>query len=269
MQKGYKREAKGMAILRCFIGLVIVIIVVVLVSFLLSLDYSDKLDPEASMRPYVETTPAPSLDPSASPEVGLADVSGTDAPEATATPTARPTPTPTPVPTPTPEPTPEPTSIPAEAYSAMRTDLKFPEAPTTNNAKIGITYSYRSEVDDSKVLQLRGYGYVDAAAFDGAQAQSYLVLKRESTSDRAVVLAKMSAGASGVEHADAACANASSADFEVVLSSQNLPDDIYTLGLILQYKTGDGEKLEYVEFPQTVSFTVLNNQFLGDVQVTD
>ena len=35
MQKGYKREAKGMAILRCFFGLFVVIIVVLLASFML------------------------------------------------------------------------------------------------------------------------------------------------------------------------------------------------------------------------------------------
>ena len=59
MQKGYKRQAKGMAVLRCFIGLFIVLIVVLLATFFIGLDYSDKLSPEASLRPYVAETPAP------------------------------------------------------------------------------------------------------------------------------------------------------------------------------------------------------------------
>ena len=40
MQKGYKRQAKGMAVLRCFIGLFIVLIVVLLATFFIGLDYS-------------------------------------------------------------------------------------------------------------------------------------------------------------------------------------------------------------------------------------
>lgn len=268
MQKGYKREAKGMAILRCFIGLFIVIVVVLLASFLLGMDYSDKLDPDASMRPYVETTPASSLDPEVSPSaVAVADLSNTAAP--TATPTARPTPTATPVPTPTPTPTVEPTSIPASAYSAIRSDLKFPETPTTTNAKIGITCSYRSEVDENKVLQLRGYGYIDDPAFDGSTAQTYVVLKRESTGDRAVVLATMGEGLSGVDHEDAACANASAADFEVVVSAGNIPEDIYSLGLVISYKVDGTQKFDYVEYPASATFTVLNGQFISDVALTD
>ena len=73
MQKGYKRQAKGMAVLRCFIGLFIVLIVVLLATFFIGLDYSDKLSPEASLRPYVAETPAPTELPALSGTVIPAD----------------------------------------------------------------------------------------------------------------------------------------------------------------------------------------------------
>lgn len=268
MQKGYKREAKGMAILRCFIGLFIVIIVVLLASFVLKLDYSDKLAPDASVRPYVETTPGPSLSPDDDQPAALADLSA-DTPEPTATATPKPTPTPTPKPTATPEPTAVPTSIPESAYAPVRTDLTFPETPTTDKAVLGITHSYRSEADNNAVMQLQGYAYVDDPSFDGSTAQLYLVLKRESNGARAVALATMQTGISGLDHADAQCANAANCDFELFLSAASLPDDIYSLGMVIQYKVDGADKFEYVEFPETCTFTVLNRQFLGEVALTD
>lgn len=269
MQKGYKREAKGMAILRCFFGLFVVIIVVLLASFMLKLDYSDKLAPDASIRPYVETTPGPSSSPDEQPAAAVDLSTETPAPEATATPTLKPTPTPTPVPTPTPEPTAAPTNIPESAFAPVRTDLTFPETPTTDKAVLGITHSYRSEADNETVMQLQGYAYMNDASFDGSSAQLYLVLKRESNGARAVALATMQSGISGVDHADAQCANASACDFEVFLSTSSLPDDIYSLGMVIQYKADGADHYEYVEFPETCTFTVLNHQFLGEVALTD
>ena len=79
MQKGYKREGRGMAVLRCFIGLFIMIVVILLAYFMLQLDYSDKLDPSVSMRPYVEVTPSPI--PAATAEPTEAPALPTEAPE--------------------------------------------------------------------------------------------------------------------------------------------------------------------------------------------
>lgn len=61
MQKGYKRNGKGMAVLHFFIGLIIVaILMCALYFFLGKVDYSDKLaNPDATMRAYVEMTAAP------------------------------------------------------------------------------------------------------------------------------------------------------------------------------------------------------------------
>ena len=55
MQKGYKRNGKGMAVLHFFIGLIIVaILMCALYFFLGKVDYSDKLaNPDATMRAYV------------------------------------------------------------------------------------------------------------------------------------------------------------------------------------------------------------------------
>lgn len=118
-------------------------------------------------------------------------------------------------------------------------------------------------------MQLQGYAYMNDASFDGSSAQLYLVLKRESNGARAVALATMQSGISGVDHADAQCANASACDFEVFLSTSSLPDDIYSLGMVIQYKVDGADRFEYVEFPVTCTFTVLNHQFLGEVALTD
>ena len=138
-----------------------------------------------------------------------------------------------------------------------------------NDETLGVTHSYRSEADNLAVMQLQGYAYIDDASFDGSTAQLYLVLKRESNGARAVALTAMKSGVSGVDHADAQCANASACDFEIFLSTASLPDDIYSLGMVIQYKVGGADKFEYVEFPETCTFTVLNRQFLGDVALTD
>ena len=55
LKQGRKREAKGLAVLYFIIGLIILLIKLAVIYFALAkLDYSDKLDPEATMRPYVE-----------------------------------------------------------------------------------------------------------------------------------------------------------------------------------------------------------------------
>ena len=60
LKKGRKREAKGLAVLYFIIGLIILFIILAVIYFALAkLDYSDQVDPETTMRPYVETTPEP------------------------------------------------------------------------------------------------------------------------------------------------------------------------------------------------------------------
>lgn len=141
MQKGYKRSNKGMAVLRFFICLIVIVILVCVAYFFIAqMDYSDKLaNPDAEMRAYVPMTASPDLDASS---IGI--IGGSDGPTAvyiaddntqdegidsgfgdftpdgdqfvdlTITPTPEPTeaPTPTPVPTAIPTPTPEPTATP-------------------------------------------------------------------------------------------------------------------------------------------------------------
>lgn len=267
MQKGYKREGKGMAVLRCFIGLFIVIVVVLLAIFMLRLDYSDKLDESAEIRPYVEVTPTPTPDPNATAAPGLVPVETATA-EPTAVPTPTATPTPTPVPTPTPEPTPEPTQIPASAFSPVRMDLSCP-ALSTNLAEMAITYSYTSAANDNKVIELRGYGYIDNPAYDAANSQLFLVINQESTGAKAFAQVTMQPGASGVEHADAQCGNAASADFVAVLDVSAYPQDIYSLGLVIGYKMDGKASFEYFTFPESVSFTVLGGQIISDVPVAE
>ena len=57
LKQGRKREAKGLAVLYFIIGLIILLIILAVIYFALAkLDYSDKLDPETTIRPYVEET---------------------------------------------------------------------------------------------------------------------------------------------------------------------------------------------------------------------
>lgn len=263
MQKGYKRNAKYKAVLHFFIGIIFMIIIALIAWFMLTqMDYSDKLDPDTSMRPYVETTPevSPSVSPSAHIET---------TPTPTPTPAFTPTPSPTPTPTPTPEPTPEPTSIAAESYSPMRADLKLPDGATIDNGVIGITHSYRSTADGNKVLQLQGYGYVNDPSFDGTTAQIYLVIRQESSGDRIVAMATMKPGITGMEHADAQCVNASSSEFEAFLYVDQFANDIYSLDMVINYKINGEDQLVYIEYPEEISFTVLNGQILSEVPLTE
>ena len=269
MQKGYKREGRGMAILRCFIGLFVMIVVILLAYFLLKLDYSDKPDPEASVRPYVEVTPSPV--PTAAPEATAAP---TDEPTSapTAETTATPEPTEVPTPEPTDEPTPEPTEtpVPTEVPSSAVAPLKFSgfELPdlSEKTTKMGITHSSRSAADNNRYLHLQGYAYVDEPAYDGATADLYMVILR-STGHAALAMPTRAIDVSGIQHPDAQCMNASSSDFDIVLDVSKFPDDSYTLGMVFIYKDADGNSCkEYCTFPADMSFSVLSGQAISDVK---
>lgn len=277
MQKGYKREGRGMAVLRCFIGLFIMIVVILLAYFMLRLDYSDKLDPNASIRPYVEITPSPV--PTSTPEVTEAPAViqateapvVTDAPLITAIPTAEPTEAPTAEPTaePTPEvtATPEPTKIPSSAVAPLKfSGYKLPSL-SAKDAELGITYSYRSAADDNRYLHLQGYAYVDDSGYNGSNADLYLVIIR-STGHTALALPTKVSGISGIEHASAQCSNASASDFDVVIDVSKFPDDSYTLGMVFMYKDSSAgqTRTEYFTFPSEMSFSVLSNQVISDVR---
>lgn len=271
MQKGYKREGRGLAVLRCAICLIFVAIVILFGYFMLQLDYSDKLAPDTSMRPYVEVTPSPLPAQSASPtEVPALLENAQSTADATAAPTAVPTEAPTEAPTPEPtvEPTatPEPTPIPESMISKLKfSGFTLPEL-STKTAQIGITHSYRSAADNFKYLHLKGYAYVDEASFDGATTGLILVVFR-STGEAALVLPTRSVGASGLDHANALCANPSSSDFEAVLDVSKFPDDSYTFGVIFNYKDSDGKDCaEYFKLPSDTSFSVLSSQVISDVK---
>lgn len=276
MQKGYKREGRGMAVLHCFIGLFIMIVVILLAYLVLTVDYTDKIDPSTTVRPYVEATlsPAPTEEP-AQAVVSLPDdesseataqplVTPTPQPEMTAIPTAEPTEEPTPEPTP--GPTAAPTSIPASALSALKFDgFKLPSL-STKDAALGITHCYRSIADSYKYLQIQGYAYVDDPSFDASSAALYLVISR-SSGQSALALPTKAAGISGIDHSSAQCSNASASDFEAILDVSQFPDDIYTLGMVFNYTANGSSLTEYYVFPSTATFTVLNGQVISEIPV--
>ena len=80
----------------------------------------------------------------------------------------------------------------------------------------------------------------------------------------------MTPGASGVNHSGVVCQNADSADFEVYIDvSQIYSEDIYTLGVVLAYRTaGDGSvAYAYCPLGSDVSFTVMAGQVVTPVKV--
>lgn len=158
MHKGYKRDEKGIAILKFFIGLIVVAIIIGIIYFFLQkVDYSDKIaDPEATMRPYVEMTAEPeaplsvSFTDEAPDDLDIVDLTGEAAydesdeafadelaedfagefddeadfaaePEIIAT--QEPTPEPTFTPEPTPITTPTPTPIPTPEPTPIAANL--------------------------------------------------------------------------------------------------------------------------------------------------
>ena len=281
MQKGHKRNAKGMAVLRFFIGLIIIAILVCVAYFFISkVDYSDKItDPNASIRNYVPVSgeqnavaviPEAPVEPEIIqmdelPEAAVTDfvdVSFTPTPEPTAVPTPVPTPTPeptpiptpTPVPTPTPTPSPEPTKISTKKCAAAKTKgFTVPEAST--DGVVDLTNIYVSQPNEGKIVQLTGFGYIDKAEFDCENTNVYLVVTQKETGKQIAYAAKMEDNVSGRDHSAAKCQNAGKSDFNLFINVGKYPDGEYELGMILYYRENGEKKYNYYEFGDSLKIT--------------
>lgn len=275
LHKGRKREAKGVAVLYFFIGLLVLLIILVAIYFaLVELDYSDQIaDPEASIRAYVETTPTPaaadnSVIAGSTLENSYAPAS-VDLTEPTATPTPEPTATATPTPTPTPTLT--PTYIPRSLYAEARTSgFTVPDTASDNGA-IGITECYVSQPDGNSVMRLAGYGYVNDPSFDGSQARTYVVVTQRSSNRMVAYQATNVAGASNLPHTDALCQNATACDFELYIDVSQYTQDIYSLALVIGYRTEGSDRNTYAYYPFSgdISFTVVDGQVVTPVTTVD
>ena len=305
MQKGYKRSGKGMAVLRFFIGLIVIaILICVAYFFLAKVDYTDKLaNPDASMRPYVEMTANPESAVIANPVIEAAPVveskpvsesqpaaEATDIPAAdentadyvdvsvTAEPTATPTPVPTPtatpeptaIPTPTPVPTPTPTPSPeptriASKKYASAKKSGFNVPVPSNNAEAELTNFYVSAPNENRAIQFNGYCYIDDANFDGDGTQVYMVVTQKATGAQIAYKATMKAGVSGADHSAAKCKNAAETDFQLFINTKSYEDGDYALGLVLYYKAESGTVYSYHELPE--SFAVSGGAVVVDESV--
>lgn len=273
LKQGRKREAKGLAVLYFIIGLIILLIILAVIYFALAkLDYSDKLDPEATMRPYVEQTQAPvAVEPNEpkaeTVETGTGDSQPEDAvdltqptEEPTPKPTRKPKKTPNPTAEPTPEPTPEPTALPADKVAQPMKKMPNLPAEPSENGKIGLTTSFVSPADDNKLMYLAGYGYVNEEAFDGAAAKSWLVITEVASGQSIGYPLTNTAGVSGLPHADAVCQNATTCDFEITLDVSQYKEGIYSMALVVGYKDGKKNVFKYYPFSSDVKFTVLDGK---------
>ena len=291
-KQGRKREAKGLAVLYFIIGLIILLIILAVIYFALAkLDYSDRLDPNVTQRPYVEaqdTQPFVEAQPTAAPDSAPEYVMPEDEVDLTANtealpeegaeplveapteaPTEEPTEVPTEVPTeePTAEPTPEPTPLPAGLAAAPMT--KFPDLPAmaSENGMIGITNCYVSAADENKLMYVSGYGYVNEADFDGTKARSWLVVTQVATAQKICYPLTLKPDVSGLPHPDAVCQNATACDFEVYLDVSQYQEGIYSLALVVGYAKEGAAKptFKYYPFSGDISFTVLNGQVVTPI----
>lgn len=267
LKQGRRREAKGLAVLYFIIGLIILLIILAVIYFALAkLDYSDKLSPDASIRPYVETTLEPDVtQPAATDELPGGEPDEVDLTQPTAT--ATPEPTEAPTPTPTPEPTPEPTPLPAESAAEMMTDIPALPDSASENGAIGITSCYVSQPDDNKLMHLTGYGYVNDEAFDGTQARSWLVVTQVASDQKIAYPLTLTLGASGLPHGAAVCRNAAASDFEITIDVSSYQEGIYSLALVIGYVPDGASSPAYAYYPFSgdISFTVLDGRVITPV----
>ena len=271
LKRGRKREAKGLAVLYFIIGLIILLIILAVIWFALAkLDYSDKLDPDASTRPYVETTNLP-LEAEPTPEVQEDTIPDeVDLTEPTEAPTPEPTEAPTPEPTPVP--TPEPTPLPAE-LCAKPMATKLPNLPDngSENGAIGITSCYVSQPDDNKLMHITGYGYVNEEPFDGSKARSWMIITQVASGQKVAYPVTLTPGVSGLPHSSAICKNAAASDFEIYLDVSAYKEGIYSLALVIGYVPEGSNKPTYAYYPFSgdISFTVLNGTVITPVTASD
>lgn len=266
LKQGRKREAKGLAVLYFIIGLIILLIILAVIYFALAkLDYSDKLNPDASIRPYVESTFTPvTAEPAATDEAG-GDPDQVDLTQPTATVT--PTPTPAPTEAPTPEPTPEPTPLPADQAAAPMLDIPTLPATASENGAIGITSCYVSQPDDNKLMYVTGYGYVNVPAFDGTQARSWLVVTQVASDQKIAYPLTLTMGTSGLPHATAQCRNAAASDFEIYLDVSQYQEGIYSLAMVIGYIPDGASSPTYAYYPFSgdITFTVLDGRVITPI----
>lgn len=279
MQKGYKRNNKGIAVVRFFCGLIFVAIIVFAVYCLLNkFDWSDSMkDPSVTARPYVEMTASPIATGTPEPEptetpvpLTMVDISTPDEseapaemPEATATaiPTPKPTATPkateepTPAPTPIVTPTPVPTEIPAEVVSEYLTS-GFSVPAAANDAKRAITKLYISEPNNSQMVQIDAYAYIDEESYDAANTTAFLIVTHKASGAQVAYRTMRMEGISKTDHSAARCKNPAASEFESFLDVSWYGNGEFDLGVVLAYADANGNNIfSYHQFDECFTVT--------------
>lgn len=282
MQKGYKRNNKGIAVVRFFCGLIFIAIIVFAVYCLLDkFDWSDSIkDPSVTVRPYVEMTaspnsteaPAPAATETPEPlNIASAMSAQTEAPAetaaatvATATPTAKPSATPiatsepTPEPTPIATPTPVPTEIPTDTLSEYTTS-GFSVPAAANDAVRAVTKLYISEPNDNQIVQIDAYAYINEESYDAANVTPFLIVTHKASGIQVVYKTLRMEGISKTDHSDALCANPAMSEFESFLDVSWYGNGEFGLGVVLAYTDASGNNVySYQEFDD--GFTVTDGK---------
>ncbi len=152
----------------------------------------------------------------------------------------------------------------------MTSGFTVPDTASENGV-IGITACYVSQPDNNKIMHLEGFGYINDIAFDGSQARSFLIVTQKSSNRKIAYPLTLTNGVSNLSHEGALCQNASACDFEVYIDVSPYPADIYSLGLVIAYKTVGTDNVHYAYYPFSgdISFTVLDGQVVTPVNTVD
>lgn len=231
-----------------------------------TIDSTDVPEPTATAEPTAEPTATPeplviisTLEPTAGPTA-----------EPTAEPTATPEPTekPTPRPTATPAATPEPdgTRIPETAFSDYKTGLKLPKT-IIEGANVGISRCYISKLNYYQVMQINGWGFIDAPEFNGSTCITYALVTATDQEKGRVYLCENRDGVSRRIHAGEYASNVNAADFSVTIDTSDYESGEYELKLILQYSVDDKYQTVLCPFSTPHTFTVVEGEVVSAIPI--
>lgn len=295
------------AVIRFLIGLLLIAILVFAGFYLLfEVDYSSRLmnsdGTYASTRAYVlppdstpsvsdgtEASAAPTAEATAAPTAAATEIP-TEAP--TETPTAQPAilistlePTPSPIPTASPTPTPGPTAIPTPTpvvtvepvgaripeseISTYRTRVKLPGAYDGEGLNVGLSRCYLSKLNYYQVMQVNGWGYIDAEGFDGRQCATFALIRNVDTGDYRVYLCTNLEGCSGRTHNAQYAQDVSNCDFQVTIDTSDFASGDYEFQIILYFEVNGRKRTYLCPFETTRTFTVVDGEIIAGLPLSD
>jgi len=138
-----------------------------------------------------------------------------------------------PTPLPTPAPTPAPVPYPEDKLSAV-SDVNIPEAKLDSPMKAMIEYAEPSPGDNNTVVVISGWAFLPGK--DAASTVTYVVLTSVVDGDSAAYQARVADNGRDIAEMfiDDKGTNLDQARFECAIDISGLPDDYYSVSLLLE-----------------------------------